>query len=99
MRGSDDSIILKITDTRGRHATICILPSAVGTQFPGSIQNEDKVLKDRFVEGLVSHTVKTGLRKEVRKNVTISFRNLNEDALHQNADIAAEPVDGVVDTG
>lgn len=85
-----------------RQYALCLqeLLQRISTRFPGSLtDDEDRVLRDRFVEGLASHAIETELRKEVRKHSTISFLDLKEEALELKADTAAEPVDEVVDAG
>ncbi|PIK62636.1 hypothetical protein BSL78_00428 [Apostichopus japonicus] len=84
-----------------RQYALCLqeLLQRISTRFPGSRTDEDRVLSNRFVEGLASHAIKTELRKEVRKHATISFLDLKEEALQLKADTATEPVDEVVDAG
>ncbi|PIK51680.1 hypothetical protein BSL78_11442 [Apostichopus japonicus] len=45
----------------------------VESNYPGTLLDKDKVLQDRFVEGLVSHALKTDLSKELRKNGRLKF--------------------------
>ncbi|PIK53263.1 putative zinc finger protein [Apostichopus japonicus] len=62
----------------------------VEINYLGTLLGKDKVLRDRFVEVLVSHCLKTNLRKELRKNAGLTFPQIRDEALQIEGEMGAE---------
>ncbi|PIK54733.1 hypothetical protein BSL78_08379 [Apostichopus japonicus] len=50
-------------------------------KHPSSLPDKDKTLRDRFIEGISSNSIKMELRREVRKDSDINFKDIKDEAL------------------
>ncbi|KAJ8021755.1 hypothetical protein HOLleu_39047 [Holothuria leucospilota] len=66
-----------------RQYSLCLeeLLRRVALRYPQALPNADRTLRDKFVDGIKSHTIRMELKKEVRKRDGITFPQVKAEAL------------------
>ncbi|PIK50915.1 hypothetical protein BSL78_12215 [Apostichopus japonicus] len=65
-------------------------------RHPSSLPDKDKTLRDRFIKGISDNSIKMELRREVRKDSEINFREIKDEALELEGAIRMDSAEDVI---